>query len=65
MINNLKQKCGCTHKKEDHAPLSLQGIYNGNKDEFDGECCVIYRKDENLKCCPCTEFVQSATEGKA
>ena len=57
MVKELKQECECGHAKEVHAPISLQGIYNDNKDEYDGECCVQYRgRDGYIKCCSCMQF---------
>ena len=52
-MKELKKKCKCGHGKESHAPLYCQGIFNNNKDDYDGECCVQYRKDGKIKCCPC------------
>ena len=57
----MKIKCKCGHARDVHAPLHLQGIYNNNNDECDGECCVIYRIREgplkgDLKSCYCMKF---------
>lgn len=58
-MKELKKKCKCGHRKEVHAPLSLQGIIIEGSDEYDGECCVQYRKDGKIKCCPCLKFEEA------
>lgn len=45
----LDKKCKCGHKKDVH-------MNKGWQDNYDGECCIIYRKDGEIKSCPCTEF---------
>lgn len=45
----LKKRCRCGHKKEVHV---------GGKDNYSGECCVIYHGKEGWlnKSCPCWKF---------
>lgn len=44
-------KCKCSHSKEVHNPKDLGG------------CCAMWRgKDENIKCCSCSEFEEISSQ---